>query len=48
MVAGRFLLRSVADKIDDQGVLGAKDSIRIEVFVPFDSQVRRDRHEGFC
>jgi hypothetical protein len=38
----------MADKIDDQGIFGAKDSVRIEVCVPFDEQVRREWYKTIC
>ena len=45
MIAGSLFHRVVADKIDDQRVFGSKDGIRIEVPVPFDKQMRRDRRK---
>ncbi len=48
MVLGRFCLPIVTDKIYYQRVLRAKDSVRVEIGVSFDEQVRREWRKTVC
>ena len=48
MVARRLFCRVMPDKIDDERILRAEDSVRVEICIALDEQVRCDRHKTIC